>query len=120
MNSLGYRLRYIEVLICVAKCLWQPLLKRCEVRFPPEPRLDIKIAAEALPFRDGRRTMQLELEGRVLLDPLQRRHLFLSIDLNYGPVWLIDAQKEVDHALPERVLEVVVVVATDRRDQFGD
>ena len=70
MNTLGYRLGNIEVLICVAKCLWQPLLKRCEVGFPPEPRLDIDIAGEALPFRDGRRTVKLELEGRILLDPL--------------------------------------------------
>ena len=62
--------------------------------------------------------MKLQLNGWIILDPLQGWHLLLAIDVYDRLVRLIDAKKEVDHALAERVLEIVVVVATHGCDQL--
>ena len=62
--------------------------------------------------------MKLQLNGRIILDPLQGRHLFLAIDVYYRLVRLIDAKEEVDHALAKRVLEVVVIMPAHGCDQL--
>ena len=56
----------------------------------------------------------------MILEPLYWKRLSLAIDVDGGPVWLVDAQEQIDHALPKGVLEVVVVVTTHRGDQLRD
>ena len=67
-------------------------------------------------IRDGTRLVKLELQGWIVLNSLQWRHLHLAVDLNDSSCRLVNAKEQVDHALPERILEVVIVVSSHGSD----
>ena len=94
------------------------MLECGEVWFPPEPRLDIDIDLKTLPLRYGRSAVKLQLNSRIVLDSLQGRHLLLAVDIDDRPIRLIDAEEEINHALAERVLEVIIVVPAHGCDQL--
>ncbi len=51
--------------------------------------------------------------SRVVLKLLKIGCFNGTIDIDLSLIWLIDTQKEINHTLSERILEIIVVVPLD-------
>ena len=108
----------VKVVIRISQGGRQSLLKRRKIRLPPKARLNVYIIHEALASTCCFFRVKLQLKAWKFLRSLECRHLLLSIVLHVSPIRLVYTKEQVDHALPQRIFEVVVVVPTHRSDQL--